>query len=216
MYRKFTEAALDIFNSPNVTICDSNFFNNKGTGISRIPFRANTGAVSIGINEIDTDILNPIIMVMRCNFSNNKATALAAFTTSTNTFFNRVFTGRGGGLGIFINESSLNITGMVLDNSFTGNYARSFGAGLYMVIFGEGTQNKLLVKRNVFLNNNARVGGGGLLMTFFSFGVEGAPHQTNITDCSFIGNSGETGGGILVGEGKKFSKYALRENGVEF
>ena len=67
-----------------------------------------------------------------------------------------------------------------------------------MVIFGENTQNKLLVERNVFLNNVGRLGGGGLLMTFFSVGLESAPHQTNITDCSFTGNAGETGGAVIV------------------
>ncbi len=188
----------DLFDCPNITITDSTFFDNRGTGISRTSFRANTGAVSIGFNNIDTDILNPAIMVMRCNFTSNRATALSAFRTTSNAFFNRVFTGRGGGLGIFINESSLNITGMIFDNIFVANYARSFGGGLFIVIFGENTQNMFRVERNIFINNVARLGGGGMLMTFFSVGLASAPHQTNITDCSFVGNTGETGGALLV------------------
>lgn len=171
--------------------------NNRGTGISAISFRANTGAVSIGYNNIETDILHPQIAVMRCNFTNNRATATSSFRTTNNAFFNRVFTGRGGGLGIFINESYHNITGMISDNSFVGNYARSFGGGVFMVIFGEGTQNTLLVMRNVFENNLAESGGGGLLMTFFSIGLEAAPHTINVTDCYFRGNSGESGGATL-------------------
>lgn len=197
-YRKFTEAVFDLFNCRSITISDSTFFDNQGTGISRISFRANTGAVAIGFNNIETDVLNPIIMVQHCNFTSNRATARSAFRTTSNAFFNRVFTGRGGGLGIFVNESFHNITGMILDNHFENNFAQSFGGGLYIVLFGEETQNKLLVERNVFLNNVARLGGGGVLITFFSVGLESVPHQTNFTDCSFTGNSGETGGAILV------------------
>lgn len=189
---------MDIFNCPDISITDSTFMSNQGTGISRISFRANTGAVSIGYNNIETDILHPLIAVLRCNFTDNRATARNAFRTTSNAFFNRIFTGRGGGLGIFINESFHNISGTINDNRFVDNYARSFGGGLFMVIFGEGTQNILLVRRNVFVNNVALLGAGGLLMTFFSTGLEAAPHTSNITDCFFEGNSGESGGAVLV------------------
>lgn len=67
-----------------------------------------------------------------------------------------------------------------------------------MVVFGDNTQNFLLVERSVFEDNLAMLGGGGLLMTFFSNGIEGAPHETNVNDCSFSGNSGESGGAMLM------------------
>lgn len=197
--RNFSEAVFDIFNCASIFISNSVFANNRGTGISRISFRANTGAVSIGFNNIDTDLPRPLITVSGCKFVNNRATAPElSFRTTSSAFFSRVFTGRGGGLGIFINESIHNITGMISDNAFVGNYARSFGGGLFMVVFGDNTQNFLLVERNVFEDNLAMLGGGGLLMTFFSNGIEGVPHQTNISDCSFSRNSGESGGAILM------------------
>ena len=196
--RNFSEAALDIYNSPNISITGSTFVDNVGTGIVAIPFRGNTGAVAIGFNTIQTDIPHPHFNVSHCNFTNNRATAENSFRTTNRAFFSRVFTGRGGGLGIFINESLHNITGVISDNVFLNNYARLFGGGLYIVIFGERTQNFMLVERSIFDNNVARSGAGGLLMTFFSTGLLGAPHTTNVTDCSFSGNSGESGGAVLA------------------
>ena len=197
--RNHSEAVFDIFNCANIFINNSMFTNNRGTGISRTSFRANTGAVSIGFNNINTDVLHPLITISGCKFVSNRATApLRSFRTTSSAFFNRVFTGRGGGLGIFVNESIHNITGTISDNAFVGNFARSFGGGLYIVVFGDNTQNLLLVERNVFEDNLAILGGGGFIMTFFSNGIEDTPHQTNITDCFFSGNSGESGGALLI------------------
>ena len=189
---------MDLFNCPNITIIGSTFFHNRGTGKSSIPFRANTGAVAIGFDNIKTDIPNPTLSVKQCNFTNNQALAESNFRTTSDAFFNGVFTGRGGGLGVFINESFHNITGRIVNNSFVDNYAESFGGGLYLVVYGDRTQTQLLVERNVFLNNVGYLGGGALLMSFFSVGVETAPHQTTVIECSFINNSGQTGGAILA------------------
>ena len=88
--------------------------------------------------------------------------------------------------------------GRIYDNHFEGNFARSFGGGLFMVIFGDNTQNILYVTRNTFVNNVALLGAGGLLMTFFSTGLLDAPHSMVASDCDFRGNAGESGGAILV------------------
>ena len=199
VFRQFTEAVLDIFNTANTTIIGCIFFNNSGTGISRNSFRANTGAVAIGFNNIQLDQQeDPCIFISNCNFTRNRATAKSFVRSTNSAFFSRIFTGRGGGLGFFLNESQYNIIARINDNVFMDNYARSFGGGLYMVIFGGSTQNMFFVSRNVFENNVALLGAGGLLMTFFSVGVRETPHTTIISDCTFSGNTGESGGGVLT------------------
>ncbi len=201
LYRLFTEAVFDIFNSVDITIMSSIFFNNSGTGISRKAFRGNTGAVSIGFNNIELDQQEggqPQISVSNCNFTRNRATAIALVRSTDAVFTNNIFSGRGGGLGIFIDDSRYNITAFIYDNVFVSNYGRSYGGGLFIVIFGEDTQNVFLVKRNEFKDNLAELGAGGLLMTFNSAGFTEAPHTTIVSECSFIGNSGRSGGGILT------------------
>lgn len=101
-------------------------------------------------------------------------------------------------MGVFYNESYHNITVEILDSHFESNYARSFGGGVFFVFFGEGTQNTNALKRNVFINNYALLGGGAILSTFFSNGISGRPHSVLMSDCTFVGNTGQTGGAIFL------------------
>ena len=176
------------------------FFNNSGTGISRNSFRANTGAVAIGFNDIELDQPQaPHVYISNCNFTRNRATADSFFRSTDTAFASRIFTGRGGGLGIFVNDSRYNIEVMIYDSVFINNFARSYGGGLFMIIFGKNTQNIFQVRRSVFEDNMGELGAGGILMTFNSVGVRGAPHTTIVSDCSFSRNSGVSGGGMLTG-----------------
>ena len=188
----------DILNSADVSITDSTFVDNSGTGISRHSFRANTGAVAIGYNNIPASFSQISLNMTQCNFTNNSATATKSVRSTNSAFFSRVFTGRGGAVGVFYNESYYNIIINISDNQFKNNYARSFGGAVYLVMFGEGTQNMNILERNSFIDNFALLGGGGIISTFFSNGVVGRPHSTFISDCNFTGNVGQTGGGLFV------------------
>ena len=197
----------DLYNCPNITITDSTFFNNRGTGISRTPFRANSGAVAIGYNNIDTDILKPTFVVTGCNFTSNRATSNSFFRTPNNAVFNGIYSGRGGGIAIYVNESIHDTMGIISDSVFVGNFVRLYGGALFLVVFGEGTQNYLQVENNVFDSNVAMLGGGAIITALFSEGVEGSPHTTLIKDSSFAENVAETGGAALLYlafEGKRF------------
>ena len=196
--RNFTEAVFDIFNSANVSITVSNFVDNSGTGISRHSFRANTGAVAVGYNNIPTFFQQISLKVSGCNFINNRATASRMFRSTNSAFFSRIFTGRGGALGVFYNESFYNITARISDNHFENNFARSFGGSIFIVYFGNGTQNVNILERNSFFNNIATFGGGAVLSTFISNGVPERPHSTIMSDCIFYGNQGQSGGALFV------------------
>ena len=200
--RIFSEAVLDIFNSGEVVIVGCIFFNNSGTGISRTSFRGNTGAVAIGFNHLDLapQYGDPRVLVSFCNFTGNSATGRSFVRSTDDVFTSRIFSGRGGGLAIYINDSSYNFTSRVYDSIFVDNYARSYGGGLFMVNFGgDGTtQNTFLVRRCVFRGNQGEEGGGGLFMGFASMGLDSAPNTGIISDCSFSENSGKFGGGLLT------------------
>lgn len=196
--RNFTEAVFDVFNSAEVSITNSVFTDNSGSGISRHPFRANTGALSVGYNNVPPSFPQVTLQITRCNFVNNRATALTRVRSTDVAFFNQIFSGRGGAVGVFYNESYYNITIRMCDNYFEANYARSFGGAVFLVMFGEGTQDINILERNVFINNSAAIGGGAIISTFFSNGVVGRPHSTFISDCTFIGNVGQTGGALFI------------------
>ena len=197
-YRNFTEAVFDIFNSASVSITDSTFMDNSGTGISRQSFRANTGAIAVGYNNIPTYFPAITLEIIRCNFTNNSATANRLFLSTNSAFFSQIFTGRGGAVGVFFNESYYDISLKITDNHFENNFARSFGGAVYLVVFGSDTQNLMMLERNTFINNIAILGGGAVLLTFFSNGVPERPHSGLISDCIFNGNVGQTGGALFV------------------
>lgn len=197
--RNFTEAVFDIYNCASILVADSTFVDNSGTGISRHSFRANTGAVSIGYNNIPAFSFSQIVTkVSHSTFINNRATASRNVRSSHSAFSSQIFSGRGGAVGVFYNESYYNITIRLLDNHFERNYARSFGGAIIIITFGEGTQNVNIIKRNIFINNSASLGGGALVSTFISNGVSGRPHSVLISDSTFMGNMGQTGGGVFI------------------
>jgi hypothetical protein len=165
--------------------------------------------VSIGYNNIPHSFSQISTTVNHCTFTNNRATASKIVRSSSSAFSSHIFSGRGGGIGVFYNESYHNITVGILDNSFENNYARSFGGGVFFVFFGEGTQNINTLERNTFVNNYALLGGGAVLSTFFSNGVSGRPHSVLMSDCLFIGNSGQTGGALFVYPAYECKCYTL-------
>ena len=207
---------MDIYNTLDATIMGCTFFNNSGTGISRFPFRGNTGAVAIGFNNVIADKnIRPAIIVSNCNFTDNRATANLSFLTTDNALSRQVYTGRGGALGIFINESIHHTIINIYTNVFVRNYARSFGGGVYVIIFGQNTQHIVRVSRSVFEDNVAIVGAGALLVTFYSIGVREIPHTVILSDCSFTRNVGESGGAVLIGitdQGKIGFHLSVKKN----
>ena len=198
IHRNFTEAVFDIFNAETVFITSSLFRDNRGTSISPCPYRGNTGAVAIGFNSVSESFSNPCVRVLDSYFINNRATAENAFRTSSGAFFTRVFSGRGGAIGVFIGAFEHNVTVEISDCFFDRNFARSFGGTLYLLMEGEQTRHSLMLNRNQFKNSIGLIGGGAVQLSFLSNGRADNPHTANFTECMFEGNRGDSGGGIYV------------------
>ena len=187
---------LDIYNCLSTSLINSSFVDNTGSGISNSSYRGNTGAVSIGFNNVPDHVQN--VLVSGCNFTNNSATARSVFRTSSQAFSSQIFSGRGGALGVFINESFYNISVVISDSRFEHNYARSFGGSMYLLFTGFNTQHTINVDRTWVISNMAVLGGGGVQLSYISNGIPSSPHMMNFTDCVFDGNRGVAGGGMYV------------------
>ena len=201
-FRYFDEAALEIYNCENVLITHSLFCSNRGTGSSQVPFRGNTGAVSIGYYNLVSD--NDIVVdVINTTFINNSALANTTFRSTSHAFFNGILTGRAGGLGVFVHEDFSSVIVRVIDCVFQENYARSYGGGLYFVYSGNRTVQKAIgtlpvIKGHVsncsFVRNIAGLGGGGFIVSIQTRGPIDAPHLLHFEDCLFDSNVGNYGG----------------------
>jgi len=201
VFTNFREAVLDIYNSAHVTIINSNFSDNSGTGNVFLPFRGNTGAVAIGHNNKNqpASIINPTILVENCSFTNNQANATGRFIrTSSDIVAQGILTGRGGALAILLNESFHNVTAYINNCQFVNNYASSFGGGVYVVFDGKGTQHKVTVDNCQFVNNTGVLGAGGVIISYITNGELNFPITAIIRNCYFFGNFGETGGAMYI------------------
>ena len=196
--RYFSEAALDVYNCHHVLFNNSLLENNFGTGIVNASYRGNTGGASFGYNSLPLSFSSPTLQVSHSVFRNNSATATSAFRTSSQAFFAQIFTGRGGSMAVFVNESLHDLRITISDCVFENNFARSFGGGVYLLLGGFGTHHRVEVQRARVRSNVAQLGGGGFQASFFNNGPEEDPLLMRFDDCRFEGNSGIAGGGIFV------------------
>ncbi len=200
LHRYFTEAVLDVFNSQEVFLHKLHIEHNQGTGIVLESYRGNTGGVAIGMNAALANFsASPTVEISNCTFINNSALATANFNTIDQTSFRQVLTGRGGALGVWVNESYYNVSVLVSDCVFQSNFARSFGGAIYVFLNGPTAQHKVNLDGTSLSSNVAELhGGGGMQLSFLSNGIRGSPHMGNFTDCTFEDNMAEAGGGIYV------------------
>ena len=191
---------LDLFNCENVTLSGLHLENNHGTGIVPLPYRGNTGGVAIGYNDLPSNLsFPPSVHISDSVFRNNSALATSRVISISTTAFSQVFTGRGGALGIFVNESHHNVTITVKNCSIVGNYARSFGGGIYVIFNGDRAQHVFLAEGTTLSSNVVMLhGGGGMQLSFLSNGIPTAPHKAIMTNCLFHNNTAQAGGGIFI------------------
>ena len=198
--RNFSEASLDIYNCQEVTLSNCSVEHSTGNGDVLVPFRGNTGAVAIGINSVyENFTAAPSVYITNCTFAYNRALASRTLNTFSQTGFGQVFSGRGGGLGLYINDSVHNVSMVIADCTFHDNYAKSSGGGIYIYINGRTIQDTISIQRTVFVNNYvSENSGGGATVVFYSNGLPLAPHTVQFIDCRFESNTGEVGGGLYV------------------
>lgn len=200
LYRFFQEAVLDVFNCENVILSGLLLEHNYGSGIVPLPYRGNTGGIAIGYNSVSRNLpSSPRVQLSNSILRNNSALATSRVISISTTAFAQVFTGRGGALGIFVNESYYNVSVVVRNCSVINNYARSFGGGAYAIFNGDTAQHSLLVDGTNLSSNVVMMhGGGGMQLSFLSNGIPTAPHIAVFTDCLFDNNMAEAGGGIYI------------------
>lgn len=197
--RSFSEAVLDVFNCHSVLLDHVVVEGNTGTGSSLQSFRGNTGGVALGFQNYPLNMESPNIRIEHCTFVNNSAVATSSFLTSEKALSRRIFTGRGGSLGIFINEHVKNVSIKISDTDIIGSYARSYGGGVFIIINGYSTQHVIVFERMTIASNYGQLAASGVFLGFLSAtDTITAPHTVIFTDCNFENNTGLSGGGIYI------------------
>ena len=169
-FRSFkSSGALDVYNCQNVTLTDTIFMDNNAISpIADTPFRANAGGIAIGVDEVvPFEGTSVNISILNCSFIRNRAEPPSQNVKSTSQLFVRkIFVGRGGGVGIFIRNNNT-VSVIVRDSDFEGNFATSFGGGMYAFMEGNVSNHSISVTRSNFINNTSDGPGGGLDTGYF-------------------------------------------------
>ena len=184
-----------MYNCFEVKIVDTTFMNNTATSqIQDAPFRGNAGGVAIGTYRNPFYLLTPSVTVRNCTFIGNIARPPPSDIILPSQLVRRFFfTGRGGGLAVFIGEES-NTDTLVEDCYFGQNYAESYGGGLYFGI-RQASNRTVDVKRSRFYNNIAGSGGGGINIGYST--ILEIPVLV-VSDCIFVSNRANFGGGAYT------------------
>ena len=202
-----------------VEIKDSKFHNNKismenrtdlalgmipGGGGVYIEFTYCTpvgGAAGKCMEQEHMKTSNSSYSISGCSFSNNVASTVNADRTTYFKASGHKFQGlgRGGGLCIFIRGYAEMNTISVSNCNFTNNSA-IFGGGMYAHYRDSPKLNSVTVKNSLFENNEClKYGGGGIdLGLFYSNDHKPENNSFLVSDCMFLRNKANYGGGSRV------------------
>ena len=178
-------------------------FQNGSTPADNGSIRADSGGLAL--RYFQPNISNFYACVYNCSFINGTVgrrldaeTILANFLSAgVNSGLNQNrFTGRGGGMGVYINADNSSVTVTVRNCLFKNNYADLFGGGLYLFTGGKGSNHSVLVEGTHFINNSVAAAGGAIQMALLvqNVGVPGS--EFNYTNCTFISNGANYGGAV--------------------
>ena len=190
LIRHHQHGALNIFNSPNVTVKNCTFYNNTSSSFfTRRPFQGNAGGLSIAYNIdlCNRTVSNVNILVKHCLFTANHAAPPTALRLSPTEFLAmNLIIGRGGALAIPININSP-VNCVVTGNTFINNTAATVGGSIYGFTGGAYINNTSLYANNVFIGNSATIGGVMSLISSQRIPNVFLLHIT-IQNCTFINN----------------------------
>ena len=98
-------------------------------------------------------------------------------------------------MGIFINETTVDVLARVTNCNYVNNYASDFAGGVYIFSAGHGSHN-VSIKDCTFHHNKAVRGAGGLIHVGTN-GTISRPHTFYVTRCHFESNSAGVGGAVF-------------------
>ena len=160
---------------------------------------SHSGGMEIVFFGTRSDNLASNYTLKDCNFTYNSA---PSSYTSFNTTLGQTSEWRGqsigGGLGVYFQGSSSEITISIIHCMFVDNFAK-WGAGMHILFQDQATDNTVEVRDSKYIDNRADQAGGGACIRFFTL-LEGLESYNQVTfyDVEFSRNEGNFGAGTSV------------------
>ena len=196
-YSNFSNSGLRLFNNFNVTLSCLTIMNCTNTIINNFPENSALSVVyrSSGRNMSYLQIINSQFHYNTIRILKTKDASEAVIGKS--------FPGRGGALGIFVNEPIKDTAVEILIDgcTFTNNTADTYGGAVYVTSHGLSSGHNFILTNSVFDRNYAAIDGGGFIQAStktgdFSIDTVFTPSHYYIANCNFTQNSADFGGAV--------------------
>ncbi|XP_065908085.1 uncharacterized protein [Dysidea avara] len=183
--------AVNIYNSPNVLVRNCTFYNNTSDGSEIRTLQTSSGGLSISYNSVTATSVN--ITVTNCGFINNVA---ASVNDLQSTFAQSLFVGKGGGLAIVVNTSSVSHC-IVSNSKFINNTASIFGGALYCVTV-KAYDDQTFLFENITFEGNTATQAGAIGYGLVPNRNKEALYSVVVCSCTFINNIAGTAGATHI------------------
>ena len=179
-----TGMGVSVFETRGFVIFSGCTFRNNG----KAPSRGSTGIfVSLSSNHSSVqDIQNSTFRFDRCLFVGNLAYEIDEKVTPF---------GRGGGLRIFIRDSSSYNKISINHCTFNGNIASRWGGALFVSLHDSSIGNSIIIQNTTFTNNSTPISGGATYVGFICGHDVCLNNSYLFHSCLFENNTGVYGGG---------------------
>lgn len=172
--------------------------NGPASFLKRDNFRGHSGGLSVSLYNYTSSYPTHEIEIRDTIFVNNSAMPNQEVQRTTSQVFNTfLFTGRGGGLGFFLSDTSSIIMALVYNCTFERNFALTWGGGIYVVL-DYISNHTVTIKDSSFLLNHCDNGAGAFFTGFFGSGTPGLHSIIKIMRTNFTMNNADHGGAIKI------------------
>lgn len=194
-FSKFTDSGLRLCNNFNITLKNLTIINCLHRFTDHFPENSPLSLVyrSSGQKLSHVQILNS-------QFHYNSI-EIAKIESTSRAVIGNNYPGRGGALGIFINEPIINAAvEMVIDKcNFTNNRAAAYGGAVYLTSNQLGSGHSLTLTNSIFHHNFAGSGGGAIAegsTKTGNFSIDTVFNSSHylLTNCNFTQNIAQFGG----------------------
>ena len=215
----FSNSGLRLFNNFNITLNNLTVMNCTHRNVDNFP---ENSALSVVYRSSGRNM--SYLQIVNSQFHYNSIKILKSKDASEAVIGNS-FPGRGGALGIFVNEpikdTAVEIT---IDRCyFTNNTADAYGGAIYITSHGLSSGHNFKLTNSVFDRNYAAIDGGGFVQTStktgnFSIDTVFTPSHYYLTNCNFTQNSADFGGavGLITALNKKRTTDTVSINNCIF
>lgn len=162
---------------------------------------SHSGGMEIVFSGSGSDVLASSYTLKNCNFTNNSAPGMyESFDTTLGKTSEWRGQSIGGGLGVYFQGNSSEISMSIVRCMFVGNFA-TWGAGMHILFQDQATDNTVEVSNSKYIENRVDQAGGGACIRFFTNDMLEGPesyNQVTFHDVEFSRNEGNFGAGTSV------------------